>query len=129
MELFVNKFLIPVFLSATILFAGIFAIVPVNTATTVHNLIIAAINGTNDDIMILISTDHDNIGGNLTEIDGNLTLVLGNITEIDEGLDAILLDLEEKITKLILNYIICITLQLLIQKFVYSCLLLMKKSQ
>jgi len=84
----VNKFIIPVILSATILFAGIFAFVPVNSVTAVHGLIIAAIEGVNDELMILISTDHDNIGGNLTEIDGNLTLVLGNLTEVDDTIDA-----------------------------------------
>jgi len=40
-----NKLLIPSILVATILVAGVFAFIPVQKATTVHEFIIAAING------------------------------------------------------------------------------------
>jgi len=74
----VNKFLIPVILTSIILVAGFSVFIPVNTATAVHNVIIAAINAINEELMV----DHDQIFGNITEIDGNITQIHGNVTQL-----------------------------------------------
>jgi len=92
----VNKFIIPVILSATIIVAGFAAFIPVDKAVAVHNFIIEQLNATNK----VLLADHDFIDGNLTEIDisvnathewvmighdridGNITQILGNQTLI-----------------------------------------------
>jgi len=46
-----NKFLIPTILTATVLIAGVFAFIPVEKASTVHDEIIEAIEGESDKIL------------------------------------------------------------------------------
>ena len=76
-----NKLLIPSILAVTVLIAGIFAFIPVDKATTVHDQIIAAILGTG-------TID-------LTDISDSMTIndVFGDIdTATSANDDAIILD-------------------------------------
>ena len=66
--------LIPIILTAIILVAGIFAFIPIDKAITVHDQIIAAIQGVDgldhNDIQDDIETNNDNIESTQTQIAG-----------------------------------------------------------
>ena len=51
-----SKFVIPIILVSTILFAGIFAFIPINDATTVHTLVMANTQRI-DEIILATTTD------------------------------------------------------------------------
>jgi len=75
-----NKLVIPTILIGTILIAGIFAFIPVQNAVTVHQEIIAALNGGFADILFDLSGvhgwvtgGHDDLSGQHDEITGLLT--------------------------------------------------------
>jgi len=80
----VNKLLIPTILIATVMIAGIFALIPVQKGTAVHELIIAAIEDGNLELAIelleQITGDHADLSSDIDAIDMDLEGVHAWIT-------------------------------------------------
>jgi len=83
-----NKLVIPTILAFSVLIAGVFALMPINNAYTVHNDIIAAITGSQDVILldledkIKLSSDSD---GPTAPSTGDQALSTINIRALDGG--------------------------------------------
>ena len=76
-----HKVVIPSILIATILVAGVFAFLPVQKAVTVHDEIIALINGNFADVFTDLSGIHDWITGGHDTLSGHHNDILFEIEE------------------------------------------------
>jgi len=79
-----HKVVIPSILIATILVAGVFAFLPVQKAVTIHDEIIALINGNFADVFTDLSGIHDWITGGHDTLSGHHNEIDNEIGEIHD---------------------------------------------